>query len=201
MMSTRPEDDAEGTMSYEKFDVTKLERLNDPARLERIPPMALWSALGDPTVETIVEIGAGTGVYAEQFARICPGAVVYAADIEPSMVDYMNTHRGSVVPLLAEETSVPLPDGEAGAVVMINLHHELVDPAATYREAWRLLRPGGIVLVTDWAPGGEAGPPQEIRADAERIGDILAAAGFGSIVVHDPLPTHSVVTGLKDGTA
>ena len=184
-------------MSYEKFDVTKLERLNDPARLERIPPDALWAALGDPAAETIVEIGAGTGLYAEQFALVCPGAVVYAADIEPSMVDYMNTHRGSVVPLLVQETSVPLPDAEADAVVMINLHHELVDPAATYREARRLLHPGGVVLVTDWAPGGDSGPPQEIRATGEHIGEMLAQAGFDTITVHDPLPTHSLVTGRK----
>lgn len=184
-------------MSYEKFDISKLERLNDPARLDRIPPDALWAALGAPLADTIVEIGAGTGMYAERFAILCPGAVVYAADIEPAMVEYMARHRVSVVPVLAEEAAVPLPGGQADAVVMINLHHELVDPPANYREALRLLRPGGAVLVCDWSPGGDGGPPQKIRSSGEGIGEMLAAVGFGTVVVHDPLPTHSLVTGLK----
>jgi SAM-dependent methyltransferase len=185
-------------MAFEKYDVTKLARLNDPARLDLIPPDALWAALDMPIAETIVEIGAGTGLYAEQFAKRCPGAVIYAADIEPSMVEYMSNHRGSVVPLLAEESAVPLPSGEADAVVMINVHHELVDPAATYREAGRLLRPGGVVLSCDWAPGADGGPPQEVRATGDGIRRLLTEAGFAQVIVHEPLPSHSLVTGRKD---
>ena len=33
-------------MPYEKFDVTKLERLNDPARFEYLDPAVIWTAVG-----------------------------------------------------------------------------------------------------------------------------------------------------------
>jgi SAM-dependent methyltransferase len=106
--------------------------------------------------------------------------------------------RGRIVALLGKETVVPLPDGIADLVLMINLHHELAEPHATYREAFRLLRTGGQVLVVDWAPGADGGgPPQEIRATVEQLAAALRRAGFGIVAAHPRLKRHSLVTGVR----
>jgi ubiquinone/menaquinone biosynthesis C-methylase UbiE len=190
-------------MPHEKFSVAHLDRLNDPGRFEYLPPAAMWEALGNPSPQTIVDVGAGTGLFACWFAEAAPDATVYAIDIEPAMVRWMLEHRhpslcSRLQPLLGKESAIPLATGEADLVVMINLHHELVDPHASYREALRLTRIGGQLLVVDWTPDGEEpGPPHHVRVTADQIADLASAVGFDQVTIHPPLPRHSLITARK----
>ena len=190
-----------------KFDPTKLERLNDPARFDSIKPDVLWrhADAGIPTV--VVEIGAGTGLFAAKFAELAPTATVFATDTEPVMVDWMRANRaeassGRVVPLLSDESAVPLPDAIADLVVMVNLHHELADPEALLVEASRLLRPGGRLLVADWAARETPkGPPHALRVTAATLTAQLLAAGFVDVAVdEDVLAWHTVGSATRPGT-
>ena len=191
-------------MAHLKFDLAKLERLNDPARFETLVPDAMWDALGQPAdARSIVEIGAGTGLFSAEFARRAQEAIVYAADLEPTMVEWMREHRpevaeGRLVPVRAEESRVPLGDEIADVVVMINLHHELADPTASYRDAARLLVPGGRLLAVDWAPHDTPkGPPMSVRISAEDARGFLEGAGLTDVRTHDALPWHWMVTGIR----
>ncbi|MDH4140418.1 MAG: methyltransferase domain-containing protein [Coriobacteriia bacterium] len=191
-------------MGHFKFDISKLEKLNDPGRFETLPPEVFWEALGKPDdAREIVEIGAGTGLFAAQFVSFAPDAIVHAVDTEKAMIEWMKENRpeverGRLVPTESEETHVPLPDELADVVFMINLHHELAEPASTYAEAFRLLKPGGRVLVVDWAPfETPKGPPLTVRVTAEDLAAHVEGAGFAGTVIHGDLPWHSMVTGTK----
>jgi SAM-dependent methyltransferase len=190
-------------MPHEKFDVSKLERLNDPTRFETLPPERLWEAAGVDEPAVIVELGAGTGLYACRFAELAPEAEVYAVDTEPTMVRWMIEHRpaalrGRLHPLQSAETAVPLPTGDADLVTMLNVHHELADPRSTYREVLRLTRIGGTVLVADWAPDDtDGGPPQAVRVAPDKLVALLREVGFEDVTLHEGLPRHTVVTGRK----
>jgi ubiquinone/menaquinone biosynthesis C-methylase UbiE len=190
-------------VAHLKFDLAKLERLNDPGRFETLVPDVMWAALGSPSPATIVEIGAGTGVFAVEFARRAPGATVYAADMEPAMVEWMSEHRpevaaGRVVPLLSTETGVPLPDASADLVAMINLQHELAEPSAIYEEVFRLLVPGGQLLAVDWAPiETPKGPPPSVRVSAQSVVALACSLGFEEATSHEGLPWHWLVTARK----
>lgn len=194
-------------MSAYKFDPAKTAKLDDPRRLDDLRPDAMWAALGSPTdARVIVEIGSGTGIMSEQFALLAPSAVVYAADTQPAMLEWMSRVRsglveaGRLVPVLATETNVPLPDGVADIVVMVNLHHELEDAAASYRDALRLLAAGGQILVVDWAKRETPkGPPVAMRADADEIARQLRVVGFAEVRSHEGLPYHSLLTGCAPG--
>lgn len=191
-------------MAHLKFDVAKLERLNDPGRFDSLPPEKMWDALGRPDARTVVDIGAGTGLFAAAFATLAPLATIYAVDNEPVMVDWMKAHRpevaaGRLVPVVSSETSLPLADGIADVVTMINVHHELADPGAVYGEAFRVLAPGGRILVVDWAPHETPkGPPLNVRADPADLVGLLAGAGFREARVHEGLlDWHFVVTAVR----
>jgi len=192
-------------MAHLKFNIEKLERLNDPGRFETLPPDVFWQALGAPSGAcALVEIGAGTGVFAAAFAAIAPQAVVYAADTVQEMLDWMRANRPEVadrriVPVKAEETRVPLDDGIADAVYMINLHHELADAAATYADALRLLEPGGRLLVVDWADcDTPKGPPRDVRVSASALTRFLENAGFTCVAVDETtLPWHVMATAVR----
>ena len=163
----------------------------------------IWNAAAVDDPASIGEIGAGTGLFSCRFAEYAPHAEVFAVDIEPAMVRWMLEHRpaalsGRLHPMLCAETSVPLPTGEADLLVMINVHHELADPTSTYREALRLLRIGGTVVIADWAPGDTlGGPPQEVRVSAEQIAELLGRVGFEDTEPHHGLARHSLVTARK----
>jgi len=198
----------ERNVAHQKFDMAKLERLNDPGRFDTMIPEVMWGALGAPSPEVIVEIGAGTGLFAERFSQLAPHATVYAVDMAPEMVAWMTEHRAGavsedahsqrLVALLSTETAVPLADGTADLVVMLNVHHELANPAATYAEAYRLLRPGGQVLVVDWATHETPkGPPQAIRASVAVLEATLSGAGFSDIESHPGLVWHSLMTARR----
>jgi ubiquinone/menaquinone biosynthesis C-methylase UbiE len=192
-------------MAYYKFDPAKLEKLNDPARFDTLPPEVFWRALGlGARPCALVEIGAGTGLFAAAFAALAPEAVIYAADTSDQMIRWMKANRPEVasrrvVPVKAAETHVPLEDGIADAVYMINLHHELARPAESYAEARRLLTTGGRLLVVDWAPRETPkGPPLAVRATPETLVRMLAGAGFTDIVADTTtLPWHTMVTATR----
>lgn len=192
-------------MAHLKFDMAKLERLNDPARFEQLPPEVFWEALGAPEGEvTIVEIGAGTGLFAQAFTQRAHEAVVYAADTADEMLEWMRVNRPEVaqeriVPVKASEAGLPLPDDVADALYMVNLHHELAEPEASYAEALRLLKPGAPLLVVDWAPRETPkGPPLEIRVQPEVLEQLLAETGFADVRVDaDRLPWHTMATARK----
>lgn len=192
-------------MAHLKFNMEKLERLNDPGRLESLPPDVFWDALGAPQGEAVlVEIGAGTGLFAAAFAGYSPEVVVYAADTADQMLEWMQFNRpevaeGRIFPVKASETDLPLPDGMADGVYMINLHHELAEPEASYAEAYRLLKPGGRLLVVDWAPRETPkGPPQGIRVASEELGRLLEGAGFADVSVDATrLPWHTMATAVR----
>ena len=192
-------------MGHLKFNVEKLERLNDPGRFETLPPEVFWRALGAPAGAcAIVEIGAGTGLFASALSALAPGAVIYAADVLDEMLAWMRANRpevdaGKIVPVKAEETRVPLDDGIADAVYMINLHHELARPDDSYAEAFRLLEPGGRVLVVDWADRETPkGPPHDVRVSAADLAAFLERAGFIEVSVDETaLPWHLMATATK----
>lgn len=192
-------------MSHEKFDLSKLEKLNDVGRFETLSPDAMWAALGSPVgAKSIIEIGAGTGLFAAQFLMRAPAATLFAVDIEEAMLEWMRDNRpevasGRLLPVLAAESLVPLPDESADIVYMINLHHELAAPAKSYADALRLLRVGGRFMAVDWAPGDSPrGPSQRVRVPANDVAKILTSVGFREVTVHEGvLPYAWLVTAVR----
>jgi SAM-dependent methyltransferase len=190
-------------MTHEKFDPSKLDKLNDPVRMARMEPLRIWTAAGIANPAVVVEIGAGTGIFAEAFANFAPSVKVYAVDTEARMIQWMERHRapklhGRLVPVLATDTMVPLPDGTADAAFMIDLHHELSSPDATYAEVYRLLAPGRKVVVVDWRKDNEpGGPPQEIRVSEAEIAATLERTGFRQVTTHEGPVRHSMITAVK----
>jgi ubiquinone/menaquinone biosynthesis C-methylase UbiE len=186
-----------------KFDVAKLEKLRDPERLRWQSPAALWAVVGGEPVETLVDIGAGIGFFAIPFARHMPHGKVYACDISAEMLEHLaealrRESVANVEPVLMEEVAVPLADGLADAVLMVNLHHELDHPEASLREGHRLLRAGGRIAIVDWKPEQTPqGPPVRVRIAAATVAEQLRAAGFGEITHQPLLPYHYFLTARK----
>src|SRR5574341_1080012 len=186
-----------------KFDPRSIDKLNNPERFQRENPDLIWKELALSGPRVLVDIGAGTGFFAAPFARKLASGTVYAGDVQDEMLTWMKEHlpsdiRYGVVPMKMEESRVPLQGGIADLVYMVNLHHELDDRMAVLKEASRLLKPGGTVMVMDWKKEETpAGPPVEIRVTEEELIEDVKKAGFKEIKKHPVLPYHNFITGKK----
>lgn len=184
-----------------KFNPAKLARLNDPQRLAVLDPVRIWSALSlTDTPRVVLDIGAGTGFFARAFAAHMPAGTLYACDAEPLMVEWMRQNLAvpNIIPLLSAEAAVPLPDGQAGLIYMIAVHHELLEPLNLLAECHRLLKPGGTIALIDWKKDSpQGGPPPEIRIPEHIVLDQLRQTGFKETRQHDLLPCHFMLTAVK----
>ncbi|MBM9520115.1 class I SAM-dependent methyltransferase [Desulforhopalus vacuolatus] len=189
-------------MEERKFDPRKLEKLNNPQRLIDIPPDYPWEklAMGKPNV--LVDIGAGTALYSIAFLQKYQPEIIYACDSSDVMYNWLKENipekYPNIIPLKTEENAIPLDNGIADLVFMINLYHELHNQALMLREAHRLLKPGGKIFIADWKKEEMSeGPPVTIRFFPEQVEEQLINAGFEQTGMYNDLKKHFLVIGEK----
>jgi ubiquinone/menaquinone biosynthesis C-methylase UbiE len=174
-------------MSSRRFKPTEAHRLEDPERLNWLPPSEVLSLLPLRSGMRVADIGAGTGYFALPIAReIGPSGKVWAVDVEPQMLAKLKEKIESAggpqnVELFeGEATNTRLPPGELDLLLMANLWHELDDPGRALREANRLLRIGGRLAILDWRPDVDRppGPPLDHRIPPAEVNDFLESHGW-----------------------
>ena len=169
-----------------------------------VPAQALAASLGcgNPTAlaelkpgETVLDLGSGGGIDVLLSARrVGPAGTAFGLDMTAPMLALAleNKRRSGLTNvhfLKGEIENIPLPDDSVDVVIsncVINLSG---DKDRVLREAFRVLRPGGRLAVSDVVVRGEV--PPAIRRDMElwagcvagALGDDeylakLAAAGF-----------------------
>lgn len=190
-------------MHDKKFDAKKLHKLNNRERLMDIPPDFVWEKLHIEKPGVFVEIGAGTAFFSIAFLQKSITSKIYACDLSEVMIKWVNENVSpeypNIIPVKTEEHTVPLGNGIADLVFMINLHHELDNPFLTLEESNRILKPGGKIFVVDWKKKDmPEGPPVEIRCLPEEIKEQLLIAGFKKVNIYSQLKKHFLLVGEKD---
>lgn len=181
------------------FNPEHARRLEDPARLQALPQSAVVDLLGLSGAETVVDYGAGTGIYTVAVAAALPQGRVVAVEALPRLADLLRekTTPGLAERLVLVETSdnvVPLDDGDADRVLMVDVLHHLYDQPDALEEVARLLRPGGLFVVLDWGDEERpVGPPIGHVLGLSAVRKIVAGLGFEEVEAHEPgdlLPYH-----------
>ncbi len=190
-------------MNEKKFDPKKLQKLNNPQRRVDIPPDYVWEKLNIEKPGVFVDIGAGTAFFSVAFLQKSKLSTIYACDSSEVMVNWVKENitpiYPNIIPIKTEEYDVPLDDGIADLVFMINLHHELDNPSLTVEESKRILKPDGKIFVVDWKKKDmPEGPPAEIRYLPEQVKEQLVNAGFKQVDIYNELQKHFLVVGKKD---
>lgn len=180
-----------------------MQKLNNPQRLIDIPPDYAWEKLNIEKPGVFVDIGAGTAFFSVAFLQKSKPSTIYACDSSEVMINWIKENVSpkypNIIPIKTEEHYVPLDDGIADLVFMINLHHELDNPSLTVEESNRILKPDGKIFVVDWKKQDMAeGPPAKIRFLPERVKEQLVNTGFKQVDIYNELQKHFLVVGKKD---
>lgn len=168
-------------MSGHKFNPDKLEKLNQPDRLQLIDFHQIMPQITMPVDGLMIDIGVGTGIFAERLLKLFPKAKCIGLDIAPVMLHWMEEHRipqfnGRLEVMFMQENQIPLKDHQADLAVMITVHHEMDNSQKQLQDVHRVLKETGQILVCDWKEGAH-----HHFVKKQQIIDDLRIAGFSEI--------------------
>jgi ubiquinone/menaquinone biosynthesis C-methylase UbiE len=184
------------------FDTSKAARLDNEGRIKelRIPEL-LREILKVKGGTVAIDLGAGTGAFALRLAPLLgTKGRVYAVDDSADMLGILKSRNPppNLFTIKADFIKTGLESGIADFCLATFVLHEITEPQKVVEEAYRLLKPGGRLLVLEWrAEFDSPGPPQKIRITSEKMESIFRAAGFSEILSQNWTEKHYFVRGLK----
>ena len=144
--------------------------------------------LGLQSGQQVADLGAGGGAYTEAAAKlVAPAGKVFAVELQRLLVSKLEAHLRdkhitNVQVVWGDiETSrgTRLRDVSVDAVIIANTLFQCKDTVGVIREAKRILKPGGKMLIIDWKDSfNNMGPDPKHILSPETLQDILRAEGL-----------------------
>lgn len=119
-------------------------------------PDLLLDALNIKPGMTIADIGAGSGYYTRQLAsRTGAGGQVFAVDVQPEMLEILKKQIRAagiknILPVLATEKNVQLPESSLDMALLVDVYHELQYPVEVMTSLSRAIKPGGLIALVEF---------------------------------------------------
>lgn len=149
-----------------------------------------------------VDLGIGDGLLTLMLAEVAES--VTAVDLSPEMLAQLSQRAqraglANIEAVRGELDRLPLPDGSFDVAVLSQALHHAEEPRQALREAWRILRPGGRLLLIDLASHAEEWVREKLQHrhlgfSEPQLSAWMAEVGFEGVRVQraarDPHPHH-----------
>jgi len=146
---------AERAAAYFRENAPHWDRIRSLYIDEREVEAALGEIIAVAAPRDLLDVGTGTGRIIEVLAPQVGQALGIDQSREMLAIARVNLERAGAansMVRLGDMYQLPLPDASFDAVVIHQVLHYADRPAAVIAEAARVLRPGGIAVVVDFAP-------------------------------------------------
>jgi len=151
------------------------------------------------------DIGAGSGYYSNLISKRIGNGKVYAVDVEPEMITYLNDRikkekLSNIVTVLGSETSVSLPALSMDIMLLVDVYHEFSFPYEMGLSMFKSLKPNGKLVLVEFRSEDKSVPIKTIHkmSEAQAVKE-LQMAGFRLEKNIDNLPwQHCMVFVKKD---
>jgi SAM-dependent methyltransferase len=165
---------------------------DDPARDAWQKPHEVIEALALTPDARVADLGAGTGYFSARLANMLGQGRVYAVDIEPDMVRYLEERaKREKLENLFAVTGAPddprLPE-KVDLILLVDVYHHIEDRAAYFGRLRASLSPGGRVAIIDFRLDSPEGPPRAARIAPDAVKAEMKAAGYSLAAEHPFLP-------------
>lgn len=157
---------------------------------------ALRDMVGDGPVDSLLDLGTGTGRLLQLFESIYRHGMGIDASREMLAVARANLEKSGISKASIRQGDIfnlPLESGGYDLVTIHQVLHYLDEPQFAISEATRMLRPGGRLVIVDFAPHGIDALRSEhhharLGFSRETMAGWLAAAGLEIVEIRDLEP-------------
>ncbi|MCA1778286.1 MAG: malonyl-ACP O-methyltransferase BioC [Xanthomonadaceae bacterium] len=147
---------------------------------------------------TVVDLGSGPGLQSAELARRFPAAKVVALDLALPMLHQAGARRGwfrkRFERVAADANALPLVDASVDLLYSSLMLQWCTDLPATLNGIRRVMKPGGLVLLSTFGPDTlcelrqawrrvDARPHVSAFIDVQTMGDLMMRAGFAEPVL------------------
>jgi ubiquinone/menaquinone biosynthesis C-methylase UbiE len=132
---------------------------------------------------TVLELGPGPGYFSVEVARrLGPGGRLLCVDIQPKMITALRRRLqreavANALPLVGNALALPLADRSVDGAFLVTVLGEVPDRLKALAELRRVLKPGGILSITETLPDPDYQFPDVVR-------DLCRASGFRLLEHH-----------------
>lgn len=149
-----------------------------PWRRLVLSPAAQASRLPLRSDARVLELGPGSGYYSVEVARRIPAGRLELFDLQAEMVERCLARCASaaltnVGATVGDAAALPFGDARFDLVYLVTVFGEARDQDACLRDIRRVLRPGGVLSVSEHLPDPDFTSLGGLRRRAERHGFVL----------------------------
>jgi demethylmenaquinone methyltransferase/2-methoxy-6-polyprenyl-1,4-benzoquinol methylase len=109
-------------------------------------PDFIWDLLQLPTDGYLLDAGGGTGRMAQFMVEKSAGVVLADLSMEMLMEAPKN---GKFLRVCSLSERIPFPDNYFSRILMVDALHHVYDQGKTAAELWRVLAPGGFLVIEE----------------------------------------------------
>jgi SAM-dependent methyltransferase len=210
----------DGGVVHERAMIDQAVLHQQYAGLERLAArQSLWALRAGPALhttvldragltgsETVLDVGCGSGIYLAELRRRGHTGMIVGLDRSAGMARNAKVHAATVV---ADAQFLPLGDDSVDVALCLHMLYHVPDLVRAVAELRRVLRPGGVAMVTTNAAGHTIEARQLLATAADQVAALdvgldldtrrfdptVARALFGAAFTH--LDVHEMSDSLQ----
>ena len=161
-----------------------MDWLDRPEREEEENTSKLLHNMDISAVDTIADIGAGSGYHVFKMAQMAGEGLIYAVDIQDEMLAELrkNKENGTgknVEVIKGSEKSVNLPENSVDKVLMVDVYHEFNYPMEMIASIKKALRADGKIFLIEYRGEDDRVPIKKVhKMTEEQAVKEMQAAGM-----------------------